>query len=159
MSKNYYQENKEIMEQQKKKEILCYWSNEKTYAWLEKEIPNYQLIESIVLKYDGISATSIASLYNKRIKSDNPINSYIVEHIITTSNNYKCTFRVFGNYEKKNDLWYYKVDPTTELQINRTNPYMNEKKLKTKKYIVSLEKKIKMLEEELTHIKAKGVSQ
>ena len=48
--------NKKLEEDRRRKEILAYWSDEKTYKWLEKEQPNYQLIEAIILKYDGISS-------------------------------------------------------------------------------------------------------
>ena len=57
-------------------------SDEDTYKWIEKEQPNYQLIEAIVLKYDGISSTSIAFLYNERTHCKNPLNEFIIEHII-----------------------------------------------------------------------------
>ena len=157
--KKYYEENKELVENHKRKEILSYWSNENTYKWLEKEQPNYQLIEAIVLKYDGITSTSVAFLYNERTKCKNPINEFIIEHIINTCNQYKCTFGILGEYEKKNELWYYKVDNITELSICKKNPYINEKKLKTKEYIVSLENKIKSLERELININTERVSQ
>ena len=160
MSKNhYYEENKKLEEDRRRKEILAYWSDEKTYKWLEKEQPNYQLIEAIILKYDGISSPSIAYLYNNRINPANPINEYIINHILDTCNKYKCTFNVLGEYVKKNELWYYNVDPNTELRIREKNPFVNEKKQKTKEYILSLENKIKVLENELINIKAKGVSQ
>ena len=41
MSKSdYYEENKKLEEDHKKKEIMAYWSDKKTYEWLEKEQPN-----------------------------------------------------------------------------------------------------------------------
>lgn len=159
MYKKYYQENKNFILDHNKKEKLAFWSDEDTYNWIEKEQPNSQLIEAIVLKYHGISSTSIAFIYNQKNFCDNPINEFIIEHVINTCNKYKCTFGVFGEYEKINSLWYYKVDNNTELNIRKNNPYINEKKQKTKEYIINLENKIKALENELIHINAEGVSQ
>ena len=158
MSKSYYQEGKDAEKKQKQKELLAYWSTEQTYEWFGTETPNYQLIEAIVLKYQGISSTSIVYLYNKRQTHTIPLNEHIIDHIINTCNMYKCTFGIRGEFEKKEDLWHYNISPLCELEINRSNPYMNDRKHKTKEYILSLEKRIKELENEIVQLKTVGVS-
>ena len=48
MSKNYYQEKVNSVEDYNNTEILPFWSDEDTYKWIEKEQPNYQLIQAII---------------------------------------------------------------------------------------------------------------
>ena len=153
----YYQENKKYREDLQKREILAYWSKNEVYDWISNNtVPDQQLIESIVMKYQGITSTSIAHLYNDKLTPTNPLNEFIIDHIIDIFNKYKCTFQSFGNYVKKNDRWFYEISPLQNVEISRRNKYINQKverSSKTKEYIQQLENENKKLKNELAMLK------
>lgn len=155
--KSYYQENKKYREDMQQKEILAYWSKDAVYDWISNNVnPDQDLIESIVMKHQGITSTSIAHIYNDRLSPKNPINEYIIDHVIDIYNKYKCTFYTLGTYVKQDARWFYKITPLDNITILRKNKYINqqvERSGKTKEYILQLENENKKLRNEIAILK------
>lgn len=151
--KGYYQENKTHQEDSHKNNTLEYWSADRVYDWISDNVtPDAELIESIVIKYQGITSISIAHIYNDKLTPKNPLNEYIIDHVIDIYNKYKFTFQTIGTYIKQNNRWFYKITPLQNIEIAKNNKYINQKierNIKTKEYILQLENENKKLKNQI----------